>query len=139
MPLYMDRHDIEGVTPEALSEAHEKDLEIQHKHGAKYLNYWHDQARGCVFCLVEAPSKEAAVQVHRESHGLLASEIIEVDPVTVRAFFGEIADSPPLMSIGPLQDFAHTGFKLPLQVVRERNRPKTNDRVQLALRLGELH
>ena len=41
------------------------------------------------------------------------------------------------MSIGPLQDFAHTGFKLPLQVVRERNRPKTNDRVQLALRLGE--
>ena len=103
MPLYMDRHDIEGVTPEALSEAHEKDLEIQHKHGAKYLNYWHDQARGCVFCLVEAPSKEAAVQVHRESHGLLASEIIEVDPVTVRAFFGEIAESPPLMSIGPLQ------------------------------------
>ena len=60
MPLYMDRHDIEGVTPEALSEAHQKDLEIQHKHGARYLNYWHDQARGCVFCLVEAPSKEAA-------------------------------------------------------------------------------
>ncbi len=46
MPLYMDRHAIDGVTPEALAEAHQKDLEVQHKHGSKYLNYWHDQGRG---------------------------------------------------------------------------------------------
>ena len=105
MPLFMDRHDIEGVTPEALAEAHEKDLAVQHKHGAKYLNYWHDQSRGCVFCLVEAPSKEAAVQVHREAHGLLPNEIIEVDPATVKAFFGDI-DEPSAaidrpVAIGP--------------------------------------
>lgn len=103
MPLYMDRHEIEGVTPEAVAEAHEKDLAVQHKHGTKYLNYWCDQSRGCVFCLVEAPSKEAAVQVHREAHGLLANEIIEVDPATVKAFFGDIKESSPLMSIAPLQ------------------------------------
>ena len=36
MPLFMDRHNIEGVTAEALAEAHEKDLAVQHKHGAKY-------------------------------------------------------------------------------------------------------
>ncbi|MDQ5829309.1 MAG: DUF4242 domain-containing protein, partial [Actinomycetota bacterium] len=33
---------------------------------------------GTVFCLAEAPSKEAAEAVHREAHGLMASEIIEV-------------------------------------------------------------
>lgn len=103
MPLFMDRHDIKGVTPEALAEAHEKDLKVQHKHGTRYLNYWHDQSRGCIFCLVEAPSKEAAVQVHREAHGLLANEIIEVDPATVRAFMGDIEERPSLMSIAPLQ------------------------------------
>jgi class 3 adenylate cyclase len=99
----MDRHDMEGVTPEALAEAHEKDLKVQHKHGAKYLNYWHDQSRGCIFCLVDAPSKEAAVNVHREAHGLLANEIIEVDPATVKAFFGDIEEGPSLMRIAPLQ------------------------------------
>lgn len=104
MPLFMDRHDVEGITPEDLARAHEKDLEVQHKHGAKYLHYWHDQARGRAFCLVEAPSKEAAVEVHREAHGLLANEIIEVDPGTVKAFLGEIQDGPAVMSITPLRE-----------------------------------
>ncbi len=31
-----------------------------------------------MFCLVEAPSKEAAVRVHQEAHGLVADEVIEV-------------------------------------------------------------
>jgi len=98
----MDRHDAKGVTPEALAEAHEKDLACQGKHGVNYKHYWHDQTRGCVFCLVEAPTKEAAVEVHREAHGLLANEIIEVDPATVKAFFGDIEESTPILSITPL-------------------------------------
>ena len=102
MPLFMDRHTAAGITPEDLAEAHEKDVAVQHKHGTKYLNYWHDEARGCVFCLVEAPNKEAAVRVHREAHGMLADEIIEVDPATVKAFFGDIQERPALMRIGPL-------------------------------------
>ncbi len=32
-----------------------------------------------VFCLAEAPSKEAAETVHREAHGLTADGIIEVE------------------------------------------------------------
>src|SRR3954470_21745962 len=100
MPLFMDRHDIDGVTPATLAEAHARDLAVQDKHGTKYLNYWHDQSRGCVFCLVDAPSKEAAAQVHREAHGLLAEEIIEVDPNTVKAFFGDFHESP-FMKISP--------------------------------------
>ncbi len=102
MPLYMDRHNIEGVTPQAVAEAHEKDLAVQDKHGVKYISYWCDQSRGCVFCLVDAPNKEAAVHVHREAHGLLPNEIIEVDPNTVKAFLGNIEEPPPVMSIAPL-------------------------------------
>jgi class 3 adenylate cyclase len=61
---------------------------------------------------VEAPSKEAAVQVHREAHGLLAEEIIEVDPNTVKAFFGDVHESPSLMKIAPLKaDEGDTAFR----------------------------
>ena len=44
----------------------------------KYLRYWLGEATGQVFCLVEAPSKEAAMAVHRDGHGLLADDIVEV-------------------------------------------------------------
>ena len=52
--------------------------ETQGKYGADYLKYWFDEASGTVACLIEAPSKEAAEEVHREAHGLMAREIIEV-------------------------------------------------------------
>ena len=79
MPLYLDVHNkIDGLTADGVAEAHRKDLEVQQKHGVKYLRYWFDEGTGKVFCLVEAPSKEAAEAVHRESHGLIADEIIEV-------------------------------------------------------------
>jgi Protein of unknown function (DUF4242) len=79
MPLYLDVHNkIEGLTGAAVSGAHQKDLAVQHKHGVNYIRYWYDEGTGKVFCLVEAPSKEAAAAVHREAHGLLADEIIEV-------------------------------------------------------------
>ena len=48
----------------------------------KYLKYWFDEDTGKVFCLVEAQTKEAAAAVHREAHGLLADEIIEVQEGT---------------------------------------------------------
>ncbi|MFN8473526.1 MAG: DUF4242 domain-containing protein [Anaerolineae bacterium] len=71
-------HYVEGLTAEAVEGAHERDLEVQEKYGVKYLKYWFDEASGRVFCLVEAPSKEAAEAVHREAHGLVADEITEV-------------------------------------------------------------
>lgn len=79
MPLYLDvHHKIEGLTGAAAAEAHRKDLEVQKKYGVSYLRYWYDEGTGKVFCLVEAPSKEAAAAVHREAHGLVADEIIDV-------------------------------------------------------------
>jgi hypothetical protein len=79
MALYMDIHKgVEGLTAQAVVDAHKKDLEVQKKYGVKYLNYWFNDDDGTVFCLSEAPSKEAAQAVHREAHGLVADEIIEV-------------------------------------------------------------
>jgi len=79
MPLYIDVHDkVDGLTGDAVAGAHEKDLEVQGKHGVNYLKYWYDEGTGKVFCLVDAPSKEAAEAVHREAHGLVADSITEV-------------------------------------------------------------
>ncbi len=79
MPLYMDvHHKIDGLTPELANLAHEKDLAVQQKYGVRYLRYWFDEGVGKVFCLVQAPSKEAAQAVHREAHGQVADEIFEV-------------------------------------------------------------
>jgi hypothetical protein len=48
------------------------------KYGVKYIRYWYDEGTGKGFCLCQAPSKEAAAAVHREAHGAMADEIIEV-------------------------------------------------------------
>jgi hypothetical protein len=78
MPLYMDIHKIDGLTADAIKAAHAKDLQVQGKYGVKYLKYWFDESTGRAFCMVEAPSKEAAMKVHREAHGLVADELVEV-------------------------------------------------------------
>jgi hypothetical protein len=79
MPLYLDvHHKIDGLNAKDLGHAHQQDLKVQHKYGVNYLRHWFDEGTGKVFCLVEAPSKEAAAAVHREAHGLVADEIIEV-------------------------------------------------------------
>ena len=79
MPLFMDVHNIPGgVSAKDVAEAHQRDLETQGKHGVDYRSYWFDERTGKVFCLVDAPSAEAAHTVHREAHGLVADEIYEV-------------------------------------------------------------
>ena len=79
MTLFVDIHDgLADATAEEIEAAHQKDLAVQHKHGVNYIRYWYDEGTGKVFCLVEAPSKEAAAAVHREAHGFVADEIIEV-------------------------------------------------------------
>jgi hypothetical protein len=79
MPLYMDvHHKVDGLTAELGKLAHQKDLEVQQKYGVRYIRYWFDEGTGRVFCLVEAPSKQAAEAVHREAHGQIADEIFEV-------------------------------------------------------------
>ena len=44
MPLFMDTHGhIEGLTADAVAQAHEADLKTQEKYGVKYLRYIADQ------------------------------------------------------------------------------------------------
>jgi hypothetical protein len=78
MPLFMDMHDLGEVTMADVAEAHRADLATQDGHGVHYLRYWVDEAHGKVFCLVDAPSAEAASTVHREAHGLVADEVFPV-------------------------------------------------------------
>ena len=79
MPMYMDSHkNVDGLTAEAVAGAHQRDIEVQGKHGVSYLKYWFNEDEGTVFCLVDAPSKEAAQAVHREAHGLVTDDVVEV-------------------------------------------------------------
>jgi peptidyl-tRNA hydrolase len=79
MPLYMDVHTIEGgVSADDVAKAHMADLQTEGKYDVHYLRYWVDEGQGKVFCLVDAPSADAASTVHREAHGLVADAVFEV-------------------------------------------------------------
>jgi class 3 adenylate cyclase len=92
MPIFMDRHDLRGMTPADVADAHRKDLEIQARYGVKYMAYWFDEDRGSGFCLVHAPDPATAERVHREAHGAIANAIIPVDLSAVEAFLGRVGD-----------------------------------------------
>ena len=79
MPLFMDVHkNLENLTDEAVAGVHQKDLELQDKHGVKFQSYWFNAEQGTVYCLWEGPNKESGEAVHREAHGMVADEITEV-------------------------------------------------------------
>jgi class 3 adenylate cyclase len=102
----MDRHEAGELTPTDIYAAHLLDLQVQEKYHARYLTYWMDQERGNVFCLVDAPSKEAAEAVHAEAHGVIANEIIEVKPEAVTEFLGRLTDPPGTSPEKPIADSA---------------------------------
>jgi class 3 adenylate cyclase len=89
MPAYMDIHEIEGgVTAEDVAKAHAHDVEVQDKYGVRYHKYWVNEKAGKIFCLCHAPNAEAAKQVHREAHGLVAEKVIQVEPDVAELFMG---------------------------------------------------
>jgi len=93
--MYIDRHDVPGVSPEDVANAHLLDLAAQEKHGVQYHTYWFDPECGSVFCLAEGPNKRAVAAVHEESHGLLASSILELrQGAPLNAFLGSAPHHP---------------------------------------------
>jgi len=95
MPMYIDRHDVPGVSPEELADAHVLDVGVQDRHGVRYHTYWFDEGNGAIFCLAEGPSKQAVEAVHQEAHGLLASTILELDAnAPLNSFFGSLPAHP---------------------------------------------
>jgi hypothetical protein len=78
MALFMDMHNLDEVSMADVEKAHQADLAIQGDHGVTYTRYWVDEEHGKVFCLVDAPTAEAAATVHREAHGLVADQLYPV-------------------------------------------------------------
>jgi len=92
MPIYMDVHIVPGVKARDVAEAHRKDLLHQDEHNCKCMTYWIDEQRENIFCLIEAPTKEAVEEMHRNAHGLIPNKIIEVSNSLVESFLGRIYD-----------------------------------------------
>jgi len=65
------------ITPEGLREAHQADLDIQDDEGVNFKQAWADPKTGVVFCLSEAPDRDAVQRIH-ERAGHPADEIYEV-------------------------------------------------------------
>ena len=64
MPLFMDVHTIDGgVATDEVAKAHQADLDKQGDHDVRYLQYWVAENEGKIFCLVDAPSADAASTV----------------------------------------------------------------------------
>ncbi len=79
MPMFLDIHrGMDHLTAEVARGAHEEDVKVRDKYGVKFIKYWFSEKDGIVFCLSEAPNKDATVNVHRNSHGLMPDEIVEV-------------------------------------------------------------
>src|SRR6267143_1929626 len=114
MPSYMDIHEIPGgVTAEEVAKAHAQDVKVQNKYGVSYHKYWVNEKEGKVFCLCHAPNAEAASQVHREAHGLVAEKIIQVEPDVAELFMGvsEVNPAGAVMLPGAEADARDSGIR----------------------------
>jgi class 3 adenylate cyclase len=104
MPIFMDRHKTPpGVTLTQALQMHDLDLAAQKQFHCNCLTFWMDPQRRFVSCLIEAPNKEAVVEMHRKAHGDLPEVITDVHPDLVMAFLGRIGDLPEDTAKGPPQ------------------------------------
>lgn len=113
MPIYMDVHIVPGVKAKDVAEAHRKDLLCQEEHDCKCMTYWIDEQRGSIFCLIEAPDKNAVEQMHSKAHGLIPHKIIEVNNSLVESFLGRIYDpTDAITTEDGLKVFADPSFRI---------------------------
>jgi class 3 adenylate cyclase len=89
----MDRHDVPGVTPEQVAQAHMADLGMQGKFGVQFLAYWFDAEQGEAFCLAKAPTSDSLTAVHQATHGLIPNEIISVSEDNVLRLLGRMSET----------------------------------------------
>lgn len=93
MPLFLDLHDLpEGITAKHVAEMHQADLDLEHKYDCRGLTYWCDEKRKTAFCLIDAPNKQALIDLHENAHGAIPTRIIEVNDIIVESFLGRIED-----------------------------------------------
>lgn len=117
MPIYMDVHIVPGVKARDVAEAHQFDIMNQKEFACKCMTYWIDEARGNIFCLIEAPSKDAVAEMHGKAHGLIPNKIIEVSPEVVSSFLGRIYDPEEAVTNDEgLKVFTDTSFRVVLAI-----------------------
>lgn len=109
MPIFVDRHDVTGVTAAQIADMHLRDLAVQEQYGVKFLTYWFDESRRTAFCLIDAPDEDAAQRVHAATHGHVAGEVIAVDLAVVEAFLGRITD--PKQAVPATQQQVDSGHR----------------------------
>jgi AraC-like DNA-binding protein len=127
----MDVHIVPGVKAKNVAEAHQKDLLHQEEYGCKCMTYWIDEERENIFCLIEAPDKEAVEEMHGKAHGLIPNKIIEVKSTLVKSFLGRIYDPEEAeVSNDGLKVFADPSFRILLIT-------KTTDPNLLKHKLGD--
>src|SRR5207237_7167490 len=89
--VYSDMHGSDGGVPaKDVANAHEEKIKVQDKYGVHYHKYWVNEKAGKIFCLCHAPDAEAATQVHRQAHGMVADKIIEIQPELAEGFLGGV-------------------------------------------------
>lgn len=76
--MFMDVHQLDSVTAEAVADAHLKDLAVQDKYGVNFIRYWVDEENAKVYCLSEAHDAKSVVSAHTEAHGLVPTDVHEV-------------------------------------------------------------
>ena len=130
MPIYMDVHIVPGVKARNVAEAHRQDLLHQEEYGCKCMTYWIDEGRESIFCLIEAPDKDAVKEMHQKAHGLIPNKIIEVSRNVVQSFLGRIYDPESAeTSEDGLKVFSDASYRILLVT-------KTIDPVLLQYKLG---
>jgi AraC-like DNA-binding protein len=112
MPIYMDIHIVPGVKAINVAEAHLQDLLHQDEYACRCMTYWIDEVRESIFCLIEAPTKEAVEEMHSKAHGLVPHKVIEVNTSVVESFLGRIYDPPEAETIDGLKVFADPSFRI---------------------------
>ena len=113
MPIYMDVHIVPGVKAKDVAEAHRKDLLCQGEYGCNCMTYWIDEDRETIFCLIEAPDKDAVKEMHDKAHGLVPHKVIEVSSSIVESFLGRIYDPDEAKTSGNgLKVFADPSFRV---------------------------
>jgi AraC-like DNA-binding protein len=108
----MDVHIVPGVKAKDVAEAHQKDIFHQEEHACKCMTYWIDEQRESIFCLIEAPSKDAVVNMHNQAHGLVPNKVIEVNSGLVESFLGRLYDPVDAPVSEGLKVFADPSFRV---------------------------
>ncbi|MCB0749131.1 MAG: DUF4242 domain-containing protein [Ignavibacteriae bacterium] len=87
----MDIHTVDSAdfSVEDVVKAHMEDLAIQERFGVVQLKYWVNVDAKTLFCLMEGPNKDACNEVHKQSHGNTACNIIEVFDDEFNLYLGE--------------------------------------------------